>query len=333
MSELTVSVGIPTVNRNEVLFRCLDSLSKQTYSAFEIIIINAGEYADLKRTVDKFNNLNIKIFPQLGQGVVEARNLCWIHSKADIVCIIDDDLVLSPDWLKTIRDTFLSDNNIGGVSGPTIIPEDGQKNRDLTLFIGKFEKSGNMLMRLVGKIYINVILENKVREIGKILKSGAFTLGSNFPDCLKLTHPLEVDYLEACHMCFRRDLLHKLNGFDNVYIGTAEGHEPDLSFRVRKLGYRLLFNPRAVTEHRISRGGFLKTRTRAYERSRNFILFYFKNLKPDTWDKLFRFSVNLAFINGYWCYKFLESKNPDWLTGLWGSACELTNNILFGSLN
>ena len=317
-NKLTFSVVVPTFNRNEDLSRCLDSLSKQTYSDFEVIIANGGDYCSVRRVADEFRNLRIKIINQERKGLTEARNLGWTHTQADIVCFIDDDLVVSPEWLSNIVNTFLSDDNIGGVSGPTIIPDDRKKNRDLALFLADFKSSPNVFLKVLGKLYLGIILENKVKDVGRILKSGAFTPGSNYKECLSLTDPIDVDYLEACHMCFRRKLLEELKGFDYIYEGTGEWQEPDLSFKVRKKGYRLVFNPRAVTYHYISQAGVFKDRTNSYERSKNFIFFYMRWIKPDSFGKIMRFGANLLFINLYWCYKFFQTRNPDWLRGILG---------------
>lgn len=128
-------------------------------------------------------------------------------------------------------------------------------------------------------------------------------------------------------MCFRRSLLEELGGFDYHYTGTGEWNEPDFSFKARRAGYKLVFNPKAVSEHRISQSGVFKARTNAYERSRNFIYFYFRNIKLNSLNKLLRFSANLCFINGYWFYKFLKSKNLDWLSGIRGSIVGLAKEL------
>lgn len=319
MNNLTFSVVVSTFNRNDDLFRCLEALSKQTYPDFEIVVSNGGEYEGVKRVVEQFRNLKVKVVNQERKGIVEGRNLGWRSSSGDVVCLIDDDLVVSAQWLQNIKDTFLSDEKVGGVSGPTIIPQDRQKNRDLALFLGEFNKTRNIFLKLIGKLYFEIILENRLTDVGKILKSGAFTPGSNYKECLTLPGLIEVDYLEACHMCFRRKLLEQLGGFDYIYTGTGEWNEPDFSFKIRSKGYRLLFNPKAITYHYISQGGVFKARTNSYERSRNFIFFYMRWVKPNSLEKIFRFGINILFINLYWCYKFFQSRNPDWLRGIWGT--------------
>jgi GT2 family glycosyltransferase len=319
LKDSTFSIAISTFNRNDDLRRCLDSLSRQTYTDFDILIANGGDYDGVRMIAEGFPNLKIKIVNQERKGIVEARNLGWRHSQGSIVCLIDDDLVVSADWLENIRATFLQDDNIGGVSGPTIIPEDRQSNRDMALFLNKFKNSGNTLIKAVGKLYLSLVLENKLSDVGKILKSGAFSPGSNYKSCLSLPGIVDVDYLEACHMCFKRSLLEELGGFDYIYEGTGEWNEPDFSFRVRGKGLRLVFNPKAVTYHYISQSGVYKARTNSYERSKNFIFFYMRWVKPNSLEKALRFGANLLFINSYWCYKFLQSRNPDWLNGITGT--------------
>lgn len=316
---LIFSVVISTFNRNDDLSCCLEALQEQTYLDFEVVIVNGGDFTGVKRVTERFSNLKIKVVNQTKRGIVEARNLGWLNSNGDIVCFIDDDLVVTADWVKNISEAFLSDNKIGGVSGPTLIPEDRKDNRDLAAFLAKFQESRNILLRLIGGLYISIVLQNRVSEVGKILKSGAFTPGSNYKSCLQLASLQDVDYLEASHMCFRRDLLKEINGFDYIYEGTGEWNEPDFCFKVKSRGYRLVFNPKAITYHYISQAGVFKARTNSYERSRNFIFFYMRWIKPDSIEKLFRFGVNIFFINMYWLYKFIQTKNTDWLKGINGT--------------
>lgn len=315
---LTFSVVVPTFNRNEDLARCLECLSRQTYSDFEVIITNGGDYPDVERVASGFKGLRIKIVNQDKKGLSAGRNSGWQHAESDIVCFIDDDLAVSSQWMENIVNTFLSDDNIGGVSGPTIIPDDRRKYRDLALFLESFKSTHNIVLKAIGRLYLSIILENRVKDVGRILKSGAFTPGSNFKECLSIPGIIDVDYLEACHMCFRRKLLEELKGFDYIYEGTGEWQEPDLSFKIRQKGYRLVFNPRAVTYHYISQAGVFKDRTNSYERSKNFIFFYMRWVKPDSFGKIMRFGANLLFINLYWCYKFFKTRNPDWLRGILG---------------
>lgn len=324
----SITVSINTFNRPEALAECLNSLSKQTNKDFEVIVVNGGERSTVDKVINELNlPFRLKVVQQSRKGLVEARNLCWKESRSEIVCIIDDDLVVSEDWINEIEKTFALDKNIGGVTGPTIISKEEIANRDALSFIDKFEKSG-FFWRIIGKFYLGFILEGRARDVGRILDSGTFTLGSNYPESLKMGSLINVDYLEACHMCLRRQLIEKVGGFDYCYTGTSEWSEPDLTFKIKRLGYRLVFNPKAVTEHRVSKQGVFKARTYAFERSVNFINFYFRNIKPNTLCKFVKFHSYLLFMNCYWIYKAITHRNLSWLSGICGTFIGLFKNHL-----
>ncbi|MFC1753746.1 glycosyltransferase family 2 protein [Thermoproteota archaeon] len=328
MSDLktsSVTVSVNTFNRPDALSVCLSSLNRQTDKDFKVVIVNGGELEPLEDLIKKYP-LSIKVICQQKRGLVEARNLCWKNANTDIVCIIDDDLVVSDNWLKEIKDTFSSAKNIGGVTGPTVIPKSISSNRDAIAMIDRFER-GNLFWRIIGNFYLNFILEGRVRDVGKILDCGTFSMGSNYPDSFMNKGLIEVDYLEACHMCFRKDLISQAGGFDYCYTGTGEWSEPDLAFKINKMGYKLIFNPKASTEHRVSQQGVYKARTYAFERSVNFIQFYFRHIKPNTLNRFLRFYSYIAYMNFYWIYKAITTRNINWLTGLSGTISALWRNI------
>jgi GT2 family glycosyltransferase len=319
MSTLRASVVIPTYGRSDSLDRCLESLKCQLEKAFEVIVVHGGDSELVERTTRKYEEcFPIRHAPDPGTGLAKARNIGWRMARAPIVSFIDDDVVAEALWMSKVCETFASSMTIGGVSGPTIIPEDKLKYRDLISFQMRFAK-GNLLLRMLGSLYLSIILEDKLYEVGKILKSGAFTPGSNYRECLSIAAPVEVDYLEACNMSFLRELVERVGGFDETYSGTADWTEPDMAFKIKRLGYRLIFHPQATVYHYVSQEGIYQARARAYERSQNFIRFYMRWIKPNSFDKAIRFIAHLAFLNAYWCYKFASSGNRDWLLGIWGT--------------
>lgn len=319
-----VSIIIPTFNRPTSLIKTLDSLETQTYKNFEVVVVEGGSFEKTKKFLSTYRgSFEIKLFPQKGKGLPNAVNLGIKNSKGEIVIRTDDDIVASPEWLRSVVDTFKISEEIAGVSGPTIIPTKRLKNRGIFLFLMKFIKSKNPLWRLLGKIYIDVVLEGKPYAVGRIFKSGAFSPGSNFPSALRLKKPIEVDYLEACNMCLRKDIVNQVRGFDEKYAGIGDWSEPDLCFRIKKRGYKLLFNPRVKIQHILSTEGVFSARARTYDRSKNFIRFYFKHIKPNSIEKIFKLSVNLLFINGFWTYGFLRTGNTGYLTGILGTVVGL----------
>lgn len=314
MKQPEISVVIPTLARITALENCLGSLAKQTFSSFEIILVSlkAEELFFLK---EKYNMLKINIIKQAENGLTSARNTGLSASCGRIISFIDDDVSLSPCWAREILDTFNKSKRIGGVSGPTIIPDELVTNRDILSFFYKADK--NIFWKMAGACYKYFVLEGESYRVGKIFKSGAFSIGANYEISAKIAEEQEVDYLEACNMSFRRDCLQRVGGFSSEYKGVGDWSEPDLAFKVRGLGYKLFFNPRAVLNHNLSQQGVFTERSKdSYQRARNFLYFYFKWIKLDTPEKFFRFGINLLFLNLYWCYKFIQTGKAAWLGGL-----------------
>ena len=312
-----ISVVISTYNRCNDLKRCFDSLLEQTYRDFEIVIIDGDSTDGTKELVKSYSNKHPTTFMiQEKEGVYPAWNEALRNCQGEIVTYIDDDTICSQEYLKAIVDTFAISNGIAGVSGPTIMPKNKMGNRGFLFFQTKLSQMPDLIRLLFGKIYTNIILEGKPQAVGRFFRSGAFSPGSNFLSCLALKELCEVDYVEACNMSYRKDLIKKLGGFnDKIY--TLEFSEDELCFQLRRRGYKLIFNPKAAVKHMVNPSGGA-TRTNAIDRSKDFIFFYFRNIKLDSLDKLLRFNLNLMFWNGYWLYKFATTKNVDWLTGITG---------------
>jgi glycosyltransferase involved in cell wall biosynthesis len=266
-----ISIVIPTMFR-KCLNDCVASIDKQTYRDLQVILC-----------------------PQ--KGLVNARNKGLEQAKGEIVSFIDDDVVLDPGWTEAIVERF-NDEKIGGVTGPTFIPQEFIFNRDLFKFRNKW--------------YDKIVLEGQPESIGKIFKSGGFSLGSNLWICGHGNW--SVDYLEACNMSFRKSVLDKIGGFDEEYKGTGDWSEPDLAFRVKKEGYKLIFDSRVYLEHRPSRDGIYASRgNNSFSKAHNFVRWHSRWFKSN-----WRYTANVQFCNTYWIYKFLTTGKPGWLGGILG---------------
>lgn len=304
---MKISIVIPTYNRCESLVNLFEALKEQKHKDFEVILVDAGSEdgtCDLEKKYSSF--FSIKYVRQSGKGFVDAVNTGLKLSKGEIFLRTDDDVVPTPGWLAAIENVFVSRKNIGGVTGPVATPDDYLKNRDLFFLQGKF-KEGNFFWKSIGKFYYDYLMEGRAFDIGKDLKCGAFTYGANFPQALKLNEIIEVDHHESCNMAVRKDLLEKVGGFDESFIETSEYCDTDVAYKVKKLGFVNVFSSKAVVYHFPSKQGFFSKRFSSYHRIENFIRFYFRHIKPNSFDKLIRFLSYLGFLNGYFLYIFLTT--------------------------
>ncbi|MBM7702250.1 glycosyltransferase family 2 protein [Metabacillus iocasae] len=100
MNTPTVSIVIPTYNRLFALAELLESLSRQTYQDFEIIIVNdGGESIDILQDVYAFLPLRIVSLTE-NVGHVEVRNIGVRHAAGEYIMLMDDDDLLLPTHIE-----------------------------------------------------------------------------------------------------------------------------------------------------------------------------------------------------------------------------------------
>lgn len=314
-----VSVVVPTSNRLETLKKLLKGLSSQSLKNFEIILIFRKDSKQTEHGLqDQFSKLNIRAFDQKSPGLVNARNTGIDYSRGKYLIFTDDDVIPTKDWIREVVGVFDSSKRIGGVTGPSLIPLKYRVNRDLTLFFEKF-KHGNIFWKLLGKLYINIVFDGNPYKIGHFYQSGAFGLGANYSQYSKTKHDFEVMDLQACNLAVRKTIAKKLAGYDTSFNALASYSESDFSFRIRKLGYILVFCPKAVVHHTPSKAGVFKERISAKSEMENFLLFYFRHIYNKSFTSLFKFAVYLMFTIFY--------------RGIYQSARNRTLSPLFGTIS
>jgi glycosyltransferase involved in cell wall biosynthesis len=112
------SVIIPLYNRPQEITELLNTLTKQSYTAFEVLVIEDGSKLDAKEIVKSFEQyLDIKYFfkPNEGQGF--ARNYAFERAKGDYFIIFDSDCLIPADYLENVRN-HLYNNNLDAYGGP-----------------------------------------------------------------------------------------------------------------------------------------------------------------------------------------------------------------------
>lgn len=317
---MKISIVIPTLNRKDSLARVLNELREQTYKNFEVLILDGGSTDGTEALCNSFKKFfDIRFYYQKSPGIVGAMNEALIYCSGDIFTRTDDDVALSREWLVEIGRTFSQYPDAGGVTGPTVIPTQRLDMRDLTYFNLKITQSKSIFWKIFRTIYHGYFMEGSPFVVSRFFKSGAFSLGSNYESSQHLEEIIEVDYLESCNWSVRLDLIRKIGRFDNRYGGVSEYFEADAVYKIKRLGYKMYFNPKARIQHLIERSGNLKARTGSYSRAHNFILFYLRHIKPNTLDKIIRFSLYLIFINSYFVYCFIKQGQVIQLSGILGT--------------
>ena len=96
---MKLSVIIPTYNEELAIKDCLASLKAQSYSDFEIIVVDDGS-TDL--TVKLLADFGVLDFRQNHQGPGAARNLGARHAQGEILVFVDADMTFDKNFLKNL---------------------------------------------------------------------------------------------------------------------------------------------------------------------------------------------------------------------------------------
>lgn len=112
------SVIIPVFNRPEDLEELLQSLTRQNYSDFEVIVIEDGSQKPAVDVCDRFmQDLRLRYYAQENQGQGFARNHGMSIAKGDFFIILDSDVILPPDYLD-ILSQIIVDRQLDAFGGP-----------------------------------------------------------------------------------------------------------------------------------------------------------------------------------------------------------------------
>lgn len=227
------SVVICTINRPDDIRECLTSLAAQTHRPDEVIVVDDGDYQQTASTVANADLESITHVEGSGRGVPASRNRGIDEATGDVVCFVDDDVVLPSNWLAEILAVY-RERDPDGVGGLVVnYNPDG---------VGKAD-----LKRLSYRIITAVRYLLFYDRVGELGPGGVMYA----PLTLNTTGIKRVDVLQGCNMSFRAELF-ETHTFDEWYgeDGAAPAEELEFCTRVVRDGGELVFTPRAVAVHK-----------------------------------------------------------------------------------
>lgn len=99
-----ISIIIPLYNKEKYIARTLNSVLKQTFKDFEIVIVNDGSNDKSIEIIETFTDNRIKLISQKNSGVSSARNKGIKESKYDLIAFLDADDEWNENYLDKIND-------------------------------------------------------------------------------------------------------------------------------------------------------------------------------------------------------------------------------------
>lgn len=110
------SVIVPLYNKSSTINRAINSVLNQTFTDYELIIVNDGSTDNSLSEINKYVNFkNINIINQKNQGVSVARNTGILRAKGELITFLDPDDEWEPNHLESIYDVYKSCDKIDAI--------------------------------------------------------------------------------------------------------------------------------------------------------------------------------------------------------------------------
>ena len=117
-----ITAVIPTKDRPIDLPKAVDSILKQTRLPNELVIVDQSDNLESKNNVESLwpeaISIELKYIHDVTvRGLVDAKKTAVSHASGDIICFLEDDVVLELDYLEQIESGFLSNPDMIGCCG------------------------------------------------------------------------------------------------------------------------------------------------------------------------------------------------------------------------
>lgn len=281
-----LTIAILNYNSGEYLLKCVDSMELVKGEAnIKTIVIDNNSSDDSLEKVKLKKNIQI-VENDRNMGFSKGYNSALKNVKTEFVLLLNPDCILEKGVIKKILEDF-EDEAVGAASCKIVLP-DGKV--DLTAHRG-FPTPWASLLYMLGndsKYHLTDLLNQQVHEVDAI--SGAFFMT-------------------------RKSVLEKVGFLDERFF--LYGEDLDLCLRIKKAGFKVIYDPTVETTHYKGISSGLKKHSqelsgadkKTRERARDsfyeaMILFYEKHYKKD-----YPFFVNwLVYLGIYTRWAFAKFK-------------------------
>ena len=150
-----VSVIIPTYNRSSLVREAVESVLRQTFTNFEIFVVDDGSTDDTASVIKEIPDERIRYFYKENGGVSSARNLGLLKAKGKYVAFLDSDDLWPEHYLETMI-LKLEENHEYDIAYSLFrtIRQDGQEESD----VGSDRRISGWLTRLFYEKPPNILL-------------------------------------------------------------------------------------------------------------------------------------------------------------------------------
>jgi len=220
-SRAKTSIIIPVFNQLKFTKQCFDALYKVTPNElFELIVVNNGSNDGTREFLDDFakKHFNVEVIHnQENLGFAKACNQGARVAKGKYLVFLNNDTIPLASWLEEMIKAAERDKNVGIVGSKLIFPDD------------TIQHAGVVVYDFPYPVFPCHIYYRKPADISEanIIKEYQAVTG-------------------AC-MLIHKDIFERIGGFDEEFLNGYE--DVDLCFRVRELGYNVIYCPNSMLYH------------------------------------------------------------------------------------
>lgn len=217
-SSVIASVVIPNWNGKHLLQTCLNSLKKQTFKNFEVVVVDNGSIDGSVEYIEKFKSQmsNLKCIKlDRNYGFAKAVNIGIKHSFSKYIVLINNDTEVDKNCLHFLVEAAKAHPKVGMVAAKML--NFYQKN--------VIDSTGD---------YIDVV-------------GHANNIGLGEKDGHKFNTPGGIFLITGGGGLFKREVFDKVGYLDEDYFAYFE--DVDLGLRAQMVGFKGWFEPRAKIYH------------------------------------------------------------------------------------
>ena len=213
---VTVSVIVVNLNRRDLVERCLESLWRQTFTDFEVVVVDNGSIDGSKEFLDSIKNDRLRLVAlPANKGFAGGCNAGIVQAQGRFIATLNNDAEADERWLEELVREMESDDSVGMCASKILFH--GNRKR--------IDKVGHL-------IYPDGLNHGR---------------GSGEVDHGQFDKREEVLFPDAAAALYRHDMLDIIGLFDEAFF--AYGDDADLGLRGRLAGWTCMYVPAAIVYH------------------------------------------------------------------------------------
>lgn len=180
-----ISVIIPLYNKEKFIAKTLQSVLSQTFSDFEVLVIDDGSTDKSVAIVKEFTDERIRLISKENQGVSATRNLGIEKSSGKFIVFLDADDIWKNDFLET---TYSITNNYPDQKVFSLAIEIEIGNR---VFPAEYSISKEKNIQIVNYFEAS-LLQSAIFASGTVFEKSVFEKAGNFDTSLQTEEDIDL---------------------------------------------------------------------------------------------------------------------------------------------